>query len=263
MDTFEKTYLIGSIIGSGGFGTVYSGTRWRDGLPVAVKHISKARATQVVVQADGHTVPVEVDLLRRVADVPGVLHLVDFYELADSYVLVLERPLHCVDLFDYITERGALDETEARDIFRRVVAIIQRVHAAGVVHRDIKDENIVIDMSTQNVWLIDFGSGGLLHSGTYRDFDGTRIYSPPEWIRCREYEAEPAAVWSLGVLLYDMVCGDVPFDNDEQIVDARVLYRRPVSTELKDLIDLCLSANASDRPKLCDILRHSWFANSS
>lgn len=258
VDSFERGYTLGSIVGSGGFGTVYSGTRCHDGLPVAIKHISKGRATQLVAQSDGSQVPVEVDLLRRVASVPGVLHLIDYFERPDSFILVLERPAHSIDLFDYITERGALDEAEARDLFRRVVGIVRRVHAAGVVHRDIKDENVVVDLSSGDVKLIDFGSGGLLRDGVYREFDGTRIYSPPEWISQREYEAEPATVWSLAVLLYDMVCGDVPFDGDDQILRAKVVYRRPVSAELKDLIEKCLSIKPSKRPKLDDILRHPW-----
>lgn len=114
----------------------------------------------------------EVHLLRRVAAVPGVLHLIDLYCRPDGYIIVLERPSSFVDLFDYITERGGVKETDARAMFRRVVETVQLVHEAGVVHRDIKDENVVIDLETGNVRLIDFGSGAELRDGFYNEFDG-------------------------------------------------------------------------------------------
>jgi len=124
------------------------------------------------VQEDGQCVPDEVDLLRRVDHVPGVLRLLDYYRHADGHVLVLERPSRGVDLFDYVTERGALDEADARRVFRRVVETLRLVHDAGVVHRDVKDENVILDLDTGDVSLIDFGSGARLHDGVYRDFDG-------------------------------------------------------------------------------------------
>ena len=118
--------------------------------------------------------PVEVDLLRRVSSVRGVLHLLDFYRRPDGFVLVIERPSSFVDLFDYITERGSLNESEARAMFRQLVETVVRVHAAGVVHRDIKDENVVVDLMTGDVLLVDFGSGAVLHDGIYERFDGKR-----------------------------------------------------------------------------------------
>jgi len=78
-------------------------------------------------QQDGQQVPEEVALLRRVAHVPGVLRLVDYFRRPDGYVLVLDRPDRSEDLFDYITRRGALDDAEARSVFRRVVETLCQV----------------------------------------------------------------------------------------------------------------------------------------
>lgn len=117
-------------------------------------------------------VPDEVHLLHRVDHVPGVLRLVDYFRRSDGYVLVLERPERSEDLFDYITRRGALDDAEARPVFRRIVETLCLVRDAGVVHRDVKDENVIIDLDSGDVSLIDFGSGAQLHDGVYRDFDG-------------------------------------------------------------------------------------------
>ncbi len=86
------------------------------------------------------------------------------------------------------------------------------------------------------------------------------MYAPPEWIRCNRYHAAPATVWSLGILLFDMVQGDIPFEKDDQICSARVEFRRSVSESCQDLVRQCLRIRPQDRIGLEAVLVHPWLS---
>ncbi|TPP67419.1 Proto-oncogene serine/threonine-protein kinase pim-1 [Fasciola gigantica] len=256
---FLQRYVLGTRFGGGGFGHVHRARSLCDNREVVVKEI-RSDKVPCWCQVDSQLMPMEVVLLTMCQGLPGVVGFLDAFNLGQSWVIVMDRVSETTcDMFDYIGERGTLPEREAAHYFYQLAGILLACHRVGVLHRDIKDENILINRATNELVLIDFGSGAFLESRLYTDFDGTRVYCPPEWILNSCYHGKQAEVWSLGVLLYDMLCGDIPFVNDKGIIGGKLRYRNEsLSEEARDLIRNCLSMDPEKRPTLLEILQHPW-----
>ncbi|XP_058717385.1 serine/threonine-protein kinase pim-1-like [Poecile atricapillus] len=255
----KERYRVGSLLGRGGFGSVFAATRLSDGAPVAIKCVPRDRIRRWGELPDGTRAPLEIVLMDRVSSgCAAVIQLLEWLELPDSFLLVLERPQWCQDLSRLLAERRFLPEEEARGLFCQVLEAVQHCTSCGVLHRDIKPENILLDLATGQLKLIDFGCGTFLQDTAYTRFAGTLSYSPPEWFYQRCYHGQAATIWSLGLLLYQLVTGKHPFRKGQQIVWGQIIFPRRLSQECQDVIKRCLSMQPLDRPSLEDLCQDPW-----
>ncbi|KAG7328980.1 hypothetical protein KOW79_007154 [Hemibagrus wyckioides] len=246
-EVFESLYTPGELLGEGGFGSVCAGVRNADGKQ----------------PGETNSLPLEVALMQMVSKPychENVLELIEWFEMSDCFILILERPIPCTDLRKFLKgHKGRLSESLAKHIMRQVVQAARHCSECGVLHRDIKPENILINTDTHQLKLIDFGCGDLLQDTPYRYYAGTRAYFPPEWICEGEYMGDHATVWSLGVLLFDMVCGELPFWCEKDIVARDLHFANDLSEGCRDLIQWCLELYPHWRPTYEQILSHQWF----
>ncbi|RMB88787.1 hypothetical protein DUI87_34877 [Hirundo rustica rustica] len=172
----------------------------------------------------------EIVLMEKVrSGCYNIIQLLDWFEQPDGFALVMERPEQWQDLLEFCWSADVLCEEMARWIFCQVLEAVRHCTACGVLHRDIKLENVLVEPESGDVKLIDFGCGTFLQEQAYTQFAGTRVYSPPEWICLGYYHGHAATVWSLGVLLYVMVCGSLPFQEDRDIVWQQLFFTRQLS----------------------------------
>uniref|UniRef100_A0A671U0W0 Maternal embryonic leucine zipper kinase n=1 Tax=Sparus aurata TaxID=8175 RepID=A0A671U0W0_SPAAU len=216
-DELFKFYEVYETIGSGGFAKVKLGRHILTGEKVAIKIMNKKDLGD-----DLPRVKVEIEAMKNLSH-QHVCRLYHVIETSTQIFMVLE---YCTggELFDYIIAKDRLSEEETRVFFRQIVSAMAYVHSQGYAHRDLKPENLLID-EDHNLKLIDFGlcakpKGGLSYE--LMTCCGSPAYAAPELIQGRAYIGSEADVWSMGVLLFALLCGYLPFDDD----NCMVLYRK-------------------------------------
>lgn len=258
-------FMVLQKMGEGAYGKVNLCLHKKERYIVVIKMIFKERILVDTWVRDRKlgTIPSEIQIMAALNKNPdeNILRLLDFFEDDDYYYI--ETPVHgetgCIDLFDLIELKTNMTETEAKLIFKQVVSGIKHLHDQGIVHRDIKDENVIVD-SKGFVKLIDFGSAAYVKSGPFDVFVGTIDYAAPEVLGGEPYEGKPQDIWAIGVLLYTIVFKENPFYNIDEILEGNLKFgnKSDVSEECIDLIKRILNKCAPKRPSIDTIYNDKW-----
>ncbi|CAH1246799.1 MELK [Branchiostoma lanceolatum] len=255
----QDYYQLRHTIGSGGFAKVKLAHHILTGEKVAVKIMDKA-----ALGPDLPRVQIEIEAMKTLTH----QHVCKLYQVLETDTKIFMVLEYCPggELFDYIVAKDRLPEEEARVFFRQIVSAVAYIHTEGYAHRDLKPENLLLD-EAHNLKLIDFGlcakpKGGMDHQ--LSTCCGSPAYAAPELIQGDEYLGAEADVWSMGVLLYALMCGFLPFDDD----NVGALYRKIrkgqyeipdwLSPQSVDLINVMLQVNPKLRINVKELLCHPW-----
>uniref|UniRef100_A0A8C0ECZ9 PAS domain-containing serine/threonine-protein kinase n=1 Tax=Bubo bubo TaxID=30461 RepID=A0A8C0ECZ9_BUBBB len=256
---YAKNYNTLSLIGKGSFGFVWTARGKKDHQEVVVKFIWKERVLEDcwVDDPDLGRVTQEIAVLLKLQH-PSIIKVLDVFENEHFFQLVMEKHGSGLDLFTFIDNQPNLDEPLASYIFRQLVSAVGYLRCRNILHRDIKDENIVI-AEDFTIKLVDFGSAAYLEPGKlFYTFCGTIEYCSPEVLYGKPYHGPELEMWSLGVTLYTLVLGENPFCELEEAMAAVLNPPRPVSKGLMDLITGLLHPVPEQRMTLATLVENCW-----
>ena len=258
--TFEY-YKIVNVIGIGAYSKVILCQHRLTGKKVAIKAIPKGQITSRHAQ---EKVLREIYILKTVES-ENVIRIFEVFESEKNILIVLEYA-GGGDLLNYVRSKGKLHEKEARLIFHQLVKGALDLHNQGILHRDFKLENILIDSKYSTIKICDFGVSKIINEGeVIFEQCGTPAYLAPEIIKNQGYKDYSVDTWSLGVVLYAMVCGKIPFMS-ESVPEIHKLillgqFDIPdfISPRLSSLIIQMLQTSPITRITLKKVLKHPWF----
>jgi 5'-AMP-activated protein kinase catalytic alpha subunit len=257
-------YAVGKTIGEGTFGKVKKGIHKLTGVPVAIKILEKDK---IVDLADVERVKREIHILIRI-DHPNVIRL---YEVIDSpkHIFLIMEFAPGGELFDHIVACGRVKEREACRFFHQIVNGVDYCHKQGIIHRDLKPENLLLDKIT-GIKIVDFGLGNLAPEGTLlKTACGSPCYAAPEMIAGKRYHGPGVDLWSLGVILFALLCGYLPFEDPnttklyEKIMGGKYELPAFLSQGGADLIQKLLTTDPKRRCTVEQLRKHPWYASQS
>lgn len=253
-------YILGKNLGIGAFGKVKLATHAITGHKVAVKILNKGKIKQLGME---EKVQREINILHLCTHP----HIIRLYEVIDTPtdIFLVNEYVSGGELFDYIVSKGRLSADEARNFFHQIISGVEYCHFQKIVHRDLKPENLLLD-SNLNIKIADFGLSNLMRDGDFlRTSCGSPNYAAPEVISGHLYAGPEVDVWSCGVILYALLCGSLPFD-DESIPNLfkkikSGMYSLPshLSQLARNLIPRMLEVDPMKRITIPEIRLHPWF----
>ncbi|OWF35294.1 NUAK family SNF1-like kinase 1 [Mizuhopecten yessoensis] len=245
-------------LGEGSYGKVKLAIEKSTKEQVAIKYIKKGKIND---DTDLTRLRREIRILSSLNH-PNIVNVREVFENKDRIILVMDCATSG-ELYDYINNRSQLAEADARRIFRQIVSAVHCCHQNGIVHRDLKLENIVLDHDG-NVKIADFGlSNYFSQNKLLSTYCGSPLYASPEIVNGNPYHGPEVDCWSLGVVLYTLVYGAMPFDSSDFKVLRKQIsngdYYEPTNAaECAGLIRHLLTVNPAKRAGVTDILNHWW-----
>ncbi|XP_045677099.1 serine/threonine-protein kinase BRSK2 isoform X1 [Phyllostomus hastatus] len=252
-------YRLEKTLGKGQTGLVKLGIHCVTCQKVAVKIVNREKLSESVLMK----VEREIAILKLIEH-PHVLKLHDVYENKKYLYLVLEH-VSGGELFDYLVKKGRLTPKEARKFFRQIISALDFCHSHSICHRDLKPENLLLD-EKNNIRIADFGMASLQVGDSLLETScGSPHYACPEVIRGEKYDGRKADVWSCGVILFALLVGALPFDDDNlrQLLEKvkRGVFHMPhfIPPDCQSLLRGMIEVDAARRLTLEHIQKHIWY----
>ena len=255
-------FIIKEKLGEGAFGSVRLGINKQTGEKVAIKILEKSKLKKI---EEKIRVQREIEILKKVKH-PNIVQLYSVIETERQIFLIMEY-IKGKELFQYILFKKKLSEEEACFYFQQIISGIEYLQKLKIAHRDIKPENMIIEQNTKNIKILDFGL-----SNTYGDKPnemlntacGSPCYTAPEMLSGKLYRGKGVDIWSVGVVLFSMICGYLPFHGDtnketyKKIIEGKFYIPSHVSKNCRELITKILNNNPKKRINISRIKNHSW-----